>query len=559
VTGDGLDEELRQFVKRESKEDFEQRVNITKHIIPSVVSNLTAPERKVPRSNGMVRTVTYGEAEKDKTKDLEKILAKFWGNKSFDDWMATRWLELNDIDPNAFVVFEWKDFDSDAEKLQPYPYEVNSHQAIMFEYINNILKYLVDCREGRYTMYLENETILLTKIEPKDVTRTVEIIEKDQDITDLQIQVIEETGLVSINDVIYSITIPSPSHESGRVPAMRVGYKRDAETNGDTYVSPYNDAMPYLDKTLKANSELDLTMALHAFPQKIVTTRPCINTECNGGQVFNKEGEITTCKTCDGGGLMIHKSAQDIIMVKAAQNADEQFQLDNMVMYVTPDIDLLKFQDEYIDELTIECQRAMYNSDIFTKEEVSTTATEKVIELDNIYDTLYPLSVDYAKDWKYGVDTIAILVDMFKGLVAVMSFSKDFKFKSKDDLLDDRKKALDAGSPDSILRDLDDDYMRISTTDNPIEYARYKTMQYFDPFSGKNDVETIAAKTSGTVPKSVIVLDDNYGWIFDNLETKNPEFFLMTRDKQRELIEKAVEEIIKELDSQQPSDPILNV
>ncbi len=110
VTGDGLDEELRQFAKRESEEDFDQRVLITKHIIPSVVSNLTAPERKVPRSNGMVRTLTYGEDEKDQAKDLEQILSKFWGDKSFDNWMATRWLELNDIDPNAFVVFEWERF-----------------------------------------------------------------------------------------------------------------------------------------------------------------------------------------------------------------------------------------------------------------------------------------------------------------------------------------------------------------------------------------------------------------------------------------------------------------
>ena len=40
VTGDGLDDMMKQFTMRESIEAFKQRKTITQHIIPAVVNNI---------------------------------------------------------------------------------------------------------------------------------------------------------------------------------------------------------------------------------------------------------------------------------------------------------------------------------------------------------------------------------------------------------------------------------------------------------------------------------------------------------------------------------------
>ena len=548
ITGEGLSKMMKRFTMRESKTAFDQRVAIKEHIIPATVSNITSVERKVPSSNGMSRVLTYKEDNKfTKAKKLEQVLRVFWGDQSFDDWMATRWIELNDLDPNTFAVIEWQDFDAQKEKASPYPYESKSAEAIMFEYINNILQYLVDKRGDDYTMYLKNQTVRAVMISEDDPLYKI-VAPRATEVG----EIVEIDGRMFFKkaDKVYYEIIAFKPHNLGRVPAFRVGYKRDDVTDGRSYVSPYHEAVPHLKKTLKANSELDLTMALHAFPQKIVTANRCTDTKCNEGRV-TIEGETTkTCTTCEGTGYQVHTSAQDIIRVPIPRGKDEQLSLDNLARYIAPEVALIQFQRDYIEYLTNECMQAVFNSDIFTREEVATTATEKRIDLDNIYDTLYPLSVRYAKLWKFGVDLIAEITDLDENLISSLTFSKDFKFKSKDDYIRDRQNAKDAGTPDIILRNIDDEIIRIDTADNPHEYQIFKTVESFDPFSGKNDEEIITAMASNTVPFKIKVLYDNLGWIFDSIFLENDGFFQMPRKKQVAIVDAKVEEIVKVLESQ---------
>ena len=160
---------MKQFSQRETDKAYKQRIAITEHVIPSVVSNITSVERKVPRSNGMTRILAYKGTDQVKhAEKLEEVLDEFWGDQSFDDWMGTRWIELNDIDPNAFAIIEWQAFDEKVEKATPYPYESKAAEAIMFEFINNILQYLVDKKDEVYTMYLLNQTIQAVQIDEDD-------------------------------------------------------------------------------------------------------------------------------------------------------------------------------------------------------------------------------------------------------------------------------------------------------------------------------------------------------------------------------------------------------
>ena len=546
ITGEGLDEMMKKFSMREADDAFEQRKMITEHVIPSVVSNITSVERKVPRSNGMTRIVAYKDDEKFKQAEkLEEILDVFWGDLSFDNWMSTRWIELNDIDPNTFVIIEWQAFDEKVEKATPYPYESKAAEAIMFEYDNNILQYLVDKKDEVYTMYLMNQTIqavLLDEDNPVYGSVTHTATEKGE--------IVEVDGRLFFKktDKAYYEIVTFEPHNLDKVPAFRVGYKRDDVTDGRTYVCPYHEAVPYLNKTLKANSELDLTMALHAFPQKIIMANACSNLKCFEGYI--RDGETKTeqvCSHCQGTGFDIHTSAQDVIIAQMPRGKDEQLSLDNLAKYLTPEVELLEFQRLYIEYLTNECMQAVFNSDIFTREEVATTATEKRIDLDNIYDTLYPLSLKYAKVWKFGVELIAEVTSLDNNLIAIMSFSKDFKFKSKDDYIRDRAAAKDAGTPDAILRNIDDEIMKIDTSENPLEFSMYKTIQSFDPFTGKTDEEIITAMVNSNVPMEIKVLYDNLGWIFDEILMEHTDFFNLNRKKQSDIVKKKVQEIMAQI------------
>ena len=60
---------------------------------------------------------------------------------------------------------------------------------------------------------------------------------------------------------------------------------------------------------------------------------------------------------------------------------------------------------------------------------------------------------------------------------------------------------------------------------------------------------------SNTVPFHIKVLYDNLGWIFDDIFLEHPDFFQMPRKKQVEIVDKKIQEIITELDTQQTEAP----
>ena len=168
VAGDNMDELLQQFVRREDKEMFKQRVALTKHITKSICKNLMDVFFKVPRSNTARRILSHQDEKK--AGEINEILRKFWGPESFDDYLATRYIELNHIDPNAFVVIEFDEFDNEQEIVQPYPFEVFSQNAVDYKYQNRILQYLIVKGSNTLKSQLNpvgNESLLNPKKEKK--------------------------------------------------------------------------------------------------------------------------------------------------------------------------------------------------------------------------------------------------------------------------------------------------------------------------------------------------------------------------------------------------------
>lgn len=555
-TGEGLDVELQQFQPREDPEMFEQRKRITKHIVPTVVKNLIDVQYKVPRSNSITRVLKYeNDNTAKKSKDFEAILDKFWGVDSLDEYMEIRVTELNNIDPNAFMVVEFKDFDPDKEHLQPYPFEVTSPMAVMYEYDNNVLQYLVCQQENEFTqgkdikkgtkttLYTTNEALILEQMFDQAIYA---YLVKDEWI------MIKGVWYVRFADNMYFLTEPEP-YNLEVVPGDRVGYKRDLTTNGETYVSPYWDTVPLLEKTIKANSELDLSISLHVFLQKIIMGMKCDNEGCLNGMIHlqdEKTGKILdhSCPKCEGMGMLPHTSAQDVIYVNIPDSKDEQLRLEDVVKYVSLPIDIVGFLNEYIEKLTWKCKQVMFNSDIFTREEIAETATGKNIDLQNVYDTLWPFAVRYAQLWEFYVSLIAELTDMDEGLVHSFHFDKDFKMKTTTELYEDLKMASESGADEHALDEIQADIMRNIFANSPDDFRRWVVMDSFKPFKGKTNEQKMSIMASGNTTEFYKVLYENYENIFNEIDIETPEFYVMDRGKQWEILKVKTAELQGQLE-----------
>ncbi|MFM6993726.1 MAG: hypothetical protein ACKOWO_01270 [Sediminibacterium sp.] len=571
ITGIGMDTLLAQFTPREDTELFKQRLRITQHITKTVYQNIIAIYFKIPRSNSIQRNISYTNNDTKHLNDLLGKLKEFWGDNSLDDYMNIRWIELNFNDPNTFTVAEWGEFDNTQELATPYPFEVDSKMAIQFEFINNDLEYLVseqkhtslifdkkqqkdvEVEKETYTIYGKNQTIKFVELED----------EKAKEIYRGKMPELRNGVFIFGNyfipspskDDVYEIII-KPPHKLGYVPAKRVGCIRDFATNGRTFVSPLDKATPILMKMVKANSEFDLTMALHAFPQKIQYASRCKDPECHNGTTI--DGAI--CNACKGSGFEIIKTAQDIITLAMPKTKDEAFDLSNVIRYEYPPVELIQFQDAYIDKLTVFVKEAVFNTELFSKKEVSETATGKNISLQNIYDSLYPIASQYSKTWEFFVTTVADIIDRKKNLIAFYHFSKDFKLKSLSELYIDLKMVGDARASEFVKMSIESDIASIIYSEDERELKKYKVKQAFFPFSGKTPEQINAIIAGNQVTSFTKVFWANYGQIFDAVEMEqaenNIDFYSLAKSKQWEIIKAKVESMEAEIETENP-EPVL--
>jgi len=527
VTGEGMDALMKRFARRESAALFKQRVEITQHIVKPVVENILDVFRKVPRSNYR-REVAYANSEASKPQELEKLLKKFWGDKTVDDWCALRLLELNATDPNAWAVLEWQDFDNRTERASPYPFEVSSANALDYKYQRGELLYLIArsataTPEGkpldRLTLYLPNRSVSLTEV-PKE----------QQGIND---------GLLTLAAKKYFLEEHLP-HGLGYVPAFRIGYKRDMVTEGNTFVAPYDAAIPLLRKTIKANSELDLVMALQAFPLTLRYAEACDAQGCLNGHV---NGTDKVCGDCGGTGKKRPTSAQEEIVVSLPTSPEGLFDLEKLVAFKAPDVAIIQFQQQYVEAKTREAKAVVFNSDIFSRKEIADTATSKNIDLQSVYDTLYPYARQFASAWEFAVRGTAQIAGLDSGLTAQLLIKRDFKLKSLDDLLAELNTVTSSGAGPAIRRNVQADIARAMMVDEPQEFVRWSVREQYNPFSGMSEAEVMYLLGSDLVPRTKKVLYANLGSIFDALESEVPGFYELEGKKQAALVTAKAAEI----------------
>lgn len=569
ITGHEVASLLRRFARREDDALFNQRVLMTQVITPAVAASIMNPFYKVPRVNSIIEKIDFDGTESfdDKKANIEDALSKFNGDKSLKEWMESRFVEISFTDPNAFIITEFDPVPIGAQgemtkKVEPRPFEVSSENAINFKYKNNILQWLI-VKEGHkyklvekevdgfsYTIYLENDAIKFTQVDPSGASTvgfsTSSYVDSNGNVITAQYFRVSEQELYVIETF---------NHKAGVVPARRVGYKNDLVTNGQTFVNPFHDGLPYFMKSIKTVSEFDLTMALHAFPQKFQYSPRCKGESetltCHGG--YAPDGNA--CGRCHGSGVLpIHTTAGDAVMMVIPKDPKDMVDLQQMVHYEAPPIDIVRFQNEYIFQLKNEVRQAVFNSEIFSQTDLMRTATELRISLDSVYDTLFPFGAAYSSMYKHIVRVVATFRDI-QDIIIEYRFPKDFKFKTVSELLNELKQANDSNAPGYVRQEITSDIVEQQFVDKPIEIKKIKVKQLFFPFPDKSQTEIIFIISNNLTSEFNKVLWSNFDNIFSSLEMDaekvNLYFYDYTFEKQKELLDQKVQEIISQIEPEQ--------
>lgn len=552
-TGVGVDFYIRPFYLRTDEDLFKTLVRVTRQITPSVCSNFRDLLETSYRSFYR-RELSYGEeaANERRTMEFEDMLEAYSGGKGVDVYLQERLLELQAIDPNAWIVQEWKGFDNVRENAKPYPFEVSSEMAIDFAYEVGELQYLTA------RTYIQGETKPLPRYTCYSVGTASTLTALDgqafgPDLSEAKAPILTpgETYNIGGTKFLYM------EYLSGldEIKAKRVGYRRDLQTNGETFVWPWEAAEPSLDQSLKIVSELQLTAAHVAFP---ITVRVGENCPDGDGEGFGGCGgtglvDGRKCGMCGGTGKKkwSTSSAEEIVITMPDDSANLP-DLSKILYYVSPDVSILAWQQQYKKELIAQARRDFIGNDSYDQSDVqpvTRTATENLLTQQNKNNPVYKYFVFYASYWQFVVYAFADITGKREGLEAQIFVGKDLKLKTIGELMIESQEAHKTGNR-ALIASIDWDIARVVNLDSPEDFLEYQIQARFDPFAGSSPDERIVLATSTNVPLPKRVLNDNLGWIFREIELENPGFYRLTFEAQRTIVDEKVQGIIDETKAQ---------
>ncbi len=557
-TGVGVDEFLKQFTRRESKELFEQRKAITAHIQKSLGYSLSRPFAKVPRSNYVKVLNIDGDKDGRRAAAFQTETLDKFTRRGLDRYVFERLLYWNIVDPNCFVVVEFAPFDFTREKAKPYAFEVTAEMAVDYKYSpNGDLAYLVariaeqkQTSKGkqlveRLTLYQPKQTVVfqqLTEDEIKGLVLPPLFKSFESEVEPGQIIQVQPGHY-------YLVSIPTP-HNYEKTPAIRAGFVDDPENDGLSFVSIFDAAMPFAKKVLKLNSEADLTMALMAFPISVRYEDRCDAIGCNGGRL----PDDSTCMVCHGTGKKSRPtSAQEEIVLDMPDNPADMVDLSRILNYVSPPAESIRLQVEQLQNNFAQAKEAVFNSQMFTRQEVAQTATYHGIELQSIYDTLAPYARHLGEAWAFLCDVCRAFTGEQSKMVARLIFPQDFRFETSEQIFAEMKSARDAGAGSGVTAILQERLMERLLIDDPERLKRARIDSRFNPFPGMDQTEIMIAVNSGLVPEWKRILWANYTSIIDGILLEVPDFYERPYDTQKQLVMAGVEQIQQQIAASQPA------
>lgn len=599
VTGEKAEHLIQQFNQRESKEAYDQRIRLTKLITPAITNTIMGPARKVPKVKPVVDVATYGVDKAELDVKLKKATADFYSGKGVDHFFGAVLLDQGAIDPNAFCLVLHDTVPDRYEEPLVYPSIISCADAWNFEYFNGELQWLWVHRVHEYEekvvkdapvkgkqivrqdgklapkkkkghafwLYTDLHHLMFTQVDKTTITSLMEglIMDKNGNPVDVEAAVTfakrNQYYYRVSKDELYEVSFYEQA--SGKVQAFRLGYVPDARTYGETMVSLWNPAMPFIMKGIKAGSELDLSAALHAFLQKLQYANPCRgytdeegrHSECNDGYV---PGGNIKCKGCKGTGWEVHTSGQDHITMRMPRSKDEFLNLAEMVHYVQLPVEVLTWQDNYVDKLERKCYGAVYNSDRFKDvNATTTTATGDIIDLQSVYDALKPVADWYSRSRVLTYHLIAAFGVSSEGLDKLQithEFPRNMRFETLNERVNLLKALRDAGASSSSLQQVNDELLEDLYVDDPAGLKKAQTMASFDPFIGKTEQAIVSMISQDLTTKELKVFWTNMSKVFSEAEVRASEkavnFYDMERTKQQDLLDEIVDELIEEMDAQ---------
>lgn len=558
MTGDDIEDYLTRFECREDAEQFRIRKMVTQQCVSPAINEAAAKFYKTSRYPNIKKELKYDKRQA-RIDTLKEQLNKFCYDGNIESYLATEYDRRSLIDPNAFLVMDFTDYDPlQNERPGVYGVWVPCDNVIDFDFLpNDELNYLLI---NRHIEIFDDDSNLISLVDYIGyLGNDILIYEQMNEFRNTIQRPGGEVVALGVNNYyVYSV-----SSKAGQVQAFRIGYIKDPITNYQTCVSPLDTAETVVMDLNNDKSNYDQTKLFHCFPQKFQFVEKCpgegdIKT-CSHGKTIDGG----TCNVCKGKGVLVHSSSSDVITLTMPKDREEYIMpLSDMIHYASPGIEIIKHLREDLEGSKMAIMRAIFTTESAVKTDgsvkVDNTATEFMIKSDDLNNILLPFCEHKSKVYKFIVRQIALFNDLADGLSILFEYPASLRLETVEELQAKFSTLVDSGASPTLLDDLEAEIASKRFTDDPDGLKKYNTWRAHRPFRNRTSSDVEFAIGNGLSPKWIEVLWASYEQIMTELENEHSGFYDMGFSEQRELIKARAKEYQEELEVKPEFDPVGN-
>lgn len=516
INGDKPIKLLERVRPREDPEVKRYRLESYEPITTSTADKAMVTTQKI--MNPKLYTIKFP----DSAKDVEQYLFKnypFYGN--ILTYVNDAIIRCMISDPNGLLCVVPLDMNiTDAEKVQPVVTIFKSRDIWDYEF-------------GKW--YLIHEKQLKNKDGTTDWFYYIDTTK----VTYFKVV----TNLDKYTQTILSEYI----HNIGRVPAWQLsGIIKDVNREGVLFRSFFSAAVPYWNKAVTGDSDLDGAFVNHMHPIRVELTEDCDfnfqGMRCNGGKVMNTEGREYTCPGCSGTGRRSVKSPYGVYQVQKSPLGEQASSI-QPVSYVSVPTEPTVLLSERVQK---HLNKGLEALNMFFEIGENQSGIAKVLDRSELYDFLLTVSTTV---FDTHITNIIYFTEAYVYMGKVVDKLPVIQKPVSFDLLSVQEEALavqaaqTAGLDPMYLKFKQLNFMQKDLFGKQGELNVATDALLLNPFSFMTPDEVTNAFNIGAIDESDMIVYFNIERFIQQAYADNPKFYELTYDQKVETLNGYAEEM----------------
>lgn len=519
IQGVGYENLLKQIIGYETVEQNKQKKLLTKPFTKPLFKELINTLNRWKTAQGTNKYYKFkGTGTKYSEQFKNDVLKYIFKDMSMDNFIKSYHSKAIYEEFNGFYIVEKPILKDGIYYREGVPVQVKdgkTYPYICFKNVSEIENFAVTGNRVEWIIFDYG------KIERNG--KEIELYRVIDDVKDYIVEEIDKETYVISNE------FPVIEHMAGRCPAVRVSNINKFINNDFLKTSPLDSIIELADYALHQFAEHVVTELLHAHAKFFQVAQKCTHTH-NGGQCVDghisymdqssHKTERILCPNCKGLSHNNKFDSSSIIILPQQDGEGKPYNMTNVAGYITPPIDILKYQRESHDWLRAMIKEAVTNiksSDTGQAQSLVKTATEVTTNVRPLEDVISDI-IEMIQETETSLTNIIGKMtynDKYESCEII--YGKKLNLKDENTLLQEIKDLRTNGGSNISIKSVNEEYVYTRFVRSESDLSRNELLFEIEPLVGMTFSEV---ESSANISRNIKILKQNFTDLIEQFENQ---------------------------------------